>query len=104
MLAKNEEINELLDWYSALLTVKQIDIMNLYYREDLSLMEIAENLQISRSAVYDLLKRTVNSLHNYEKRLNLVKNYKMRLVIYRQLDEIDCQEVKELTKKLQELE
>ena len=49
MLDKNEYINQLLDWYDKLLTDRQLDVMKLYYREDLSLTEIAENLKISRS-------------------------------------------------------
>lgn len=44
-----EKINEYLDWYESLLTDKQKDVMNMYYREDFSLSEIAENLDISEA-------------------------------------------------------
>lgn len=62
-----EKINEYLDWYETLLTDKQKEVMNMYYREDFSLAEIAENLDISRSAVSDLIKRVSKTLEDYEK-------------------------------------
>ena len=46
-------INLLLDMYESLLTDKQRTIMQLHYREDLSLAEISEELSISRAGVLD---------------------------------------------------
>ena len=53
----HETINQYLDWYESLLTEKQKDVMSMYYRDDFSLAEIAENMDISRSAVSDLIRR-----------------------------------------------
>lgn len=61
------------DVYGPLLTWKQLDIFNLYYEDDLSFAEIAAEIQISRQAVYDLIKRTEKILLDYEKKLGLVK-------------------------------
>ena len=51
------EMNELLDFYGGLLTENQQKISNDYFREDYSYQEIAENMSISRTAVYDTIKR-----------------------------------------------
>ncbi len=64
---KFEYYNQLLPFYSDLLTQRQKEIMEMYFFEDLSLTEIAENLQISRNAVYDTIKKGENLLKEYEK-------------------------------------
>ena len=48
--------NNLFSVYRNLLTLKEQNIFSLYYEEDLSLSEIAENLEISRSAVGNTVK------------------------------------------------
>ena len=40
-----------------MLTQKQFDFLNDYYNNDLSLSEIAENNQITRQAVRDIIKK-----------------------------------------------
>jgi predicted DNA-binding protein YlxM (UPF0122 family) len=45
------EITMLLDFYGQLLTKRQFDIMDLHYNDDLSLGEIAEQLEISRWSI-----------------------------------------------------
>lgn len=66
-------LNELLDLYEDLLTKKQASIAHDYYREDLSLQEIADNHEISKAAVYDALKKTQKLLHDYEAKLSIHK-------------------------------
>lgn len=73
MLEKTMEISVLYDYYNQLLTEKQSDIVDLYYNQDLSLGEIAEQFNISRQAVYDMLKRTENLLYQYEEKLGIIK-------------------------------
>lgn len=75
MLNKIIEMGILFDFYGNLLTDKQRFIIELYYLEDLSLAEIAEQMNISRQGVYDTLKRAEIKLYNYEKRLGLIKKF-----------------------------
>lgn len=65
----------LFDFYSPLLTERQQEIFDLHYQQDLSLGEIAEIQNVSRPAVFDILKRTEEALNTYEEKLSLVKKY-----------------------------
>ena len=67
------KISMLIETYGKLLTEKQNQILNDYYNNDLSLSEIAENLDITRQAVRDNLKKGENKLFEYEEKLNIMK-------------------------------
>lgn len=73
MVEKIIEVGILYDLYGDLLKDKQKEIMELYYIEDFSLSEIAENLKISRQSVYDNIKRGEKSLYNYEEKLRILE-------------------------------
>lgn len=75
MLEKRGYLILLFDFYGALLTDKQRLIFDYYYQDDLSLGEIAQEQGISRQAVYDIIKRTENTLEEYEKKLGLVNKF-----------------------------
>lgn len=99
-----EEVNELLDFYEALLTQRQLDIMTMYYRDDFSLTEIAEDMGTSRSAVYDLIKRCERSLTQYESKLRLVKKYQQRQKIYQKIMEQNDPVINQLIKECMDTE
>ncbi|MGN0601529.1 MAG: putative DNA-binding protein [Oscillospiraceae bacterium] len=75
-MSKNLEIGILLDLYGKLLTDKQYDVLDLYYNDDLSLTEIAEQYGISRQGVHDSIKRGEELLINYESVLKLAEQQK----------------------------
>ena len=75
-MGKNLENGVLLDLYGKLLTEKQYDVLDLYYNDDLSLAEIAEQYNISRQGVHDAIKRGEELLINYEAVLSLAQQQK----------------------------
>ena len=75
-VAKNLEISFLLDFYGDMLTEKQRDVVELYYNDDLSLSEIAENEGITRQGVRDSIKRAEAQLLEMEERLGLAKRFR----------------------------
>jgi predicted DNA-binding protein YlxM (UPF0122 family) len=77
-IEKTNRMNALFEFYSTLLTVKQMNYMELYYADDFSLGEIAEEYGVSRQAVYDNIKRTEKILEDYEKKLSLYSDYIVR--------------------------
>ncbi|NEU29402.1 putative DNA-binding protein [bacterium LRH843] len=78
MLEKTVRINLLFDFYQSLLTEKQSKYMTLYYLDDFSLGEIAEEFDISRQAVYDNIRRTEAMLEEYENKLLLHSKFEKR--------------------------
>lgn len=75
MIEKKLRLSTLYDFYGNLLTDKQKEIMEQYCDFDLSLGEIAENLDISRQAVYDTVKRAEKILEDYEGKLGLIEKF-----------------------------
>ncbi|WP_407066456.1 putative DNA-binding protein [Geobacillus sp. TFV-3] len=78
-------MNYLYDFYQALLTPKQRNYMALYYLDDYSLGEIAEQYEVSRQAVYDNIRRTEAMLEQYEEKLGLLRKYERRRQIIERL-------------------
>ncbi|WP_101772754.1 YlxM family DNA-binding protein [Peptostreptococcus faecalis] len=75
-IEKMVQIEILYSQYASLLTPKQREIVSMYYEEDYSLGEISQILNISRQSVYDSLKRSENSLKEYESKLGIVEKFK----------------------------
>ncbi|MCL5289555.1 MAG: YlxM family DNA-binding protein [Bacillota bacterium] len=69
------KINLLYDFYGSLLTERQRNFIELYYGDDLSLGEIAEQFNVTRQAVHDTLKRAEQTLGTYEEKLALVDKF-----------------------------
>jgi len=75
MKEKSLELVLLFDFYAPLLTDKQREFFDLYYNEDLSLGEIAENAGITRQGVRDAIQRVETVLRETEDRLHLAARY-----------------------------
>jgi len=74
-LNKKVELSILADFYGNLLTEKQQQIFEMYYQNDLSLFEIAEELNITRQAVRDALVKAEQQLCETESKCGFVKKY-----------------------------
>ena len=66
------EMTLLFDYYGDLLTQRQRDCFDLRHNQDMSLAEIAEELQVSRQSIHDILSRTEAQLRNMEEKTGCV--------------------------------
>ena len=73
-IKKTVRCNTLLQIYGSLLSKTQYAFADAYFSYDLSLSEIAEAHNVSRSAVEDAIKKALNKLDEYEKNLKVLKN------------------------------
>ncbi len=103
-LAKSMELIELFDFYGELLTQRQKDYFIDYYFNDYSLHEISENYGVSRNAVYDQIKKTVQKLYDYEKKLELKKQSNKRKKLLEMLKKHIRSEGYEVLQELEKLE
>ena len=65
----------LYDFYGEILTERQREFYDLYYNEDLSLAEIAENYGISRQGVRDVIVRAEAVMTEIEDKTGIVKRF-----------------------------
>ena len=65
----------LFDFYGDTLTDRQKEFYDLYYNEDLSLSEIAENYGISRQGVRDIIVRAEASLTELEDKTGIIRRF-----------------------------
>lgn len=65
----------LFDFYGDLLTPRQREFYDLYYNEDLSLAEIAENYGISRQGVRDTIVRAETILTDFEEKTGIIARF-----------------------------
>ena len=65
----------LFDFYGELLTDRQKEFFDLYYNEDLSLAEIAENAGISRQGVRDVIVRAEAAMQEVEDKTGIIKRF-----------------------------
>ena len=108
-MEKHIEISMLVEIYGKLLTEKQYQVISDYYNEDLSLSEIAENNNISRQGVRDIIKKGESKLFEYEEKLQIMKktqeNEKTIQLILSQLSKIqDNSSDKKVEKILNEVQ
>ncbi len=75
MTEKTLQKTMLFDFYGELLTEKQREYYDLYYNEDLSLSEIAQNVGITRQGVHDIVARAESTLLDTEQKTGLIRRF-----------------------------
>ncbi|MCI8636626.1 MAG: putative DNA-binding protein [Clostridia bacterium] len=108
-MKQNVKISMLNQIYGGLLTKKQNEIIEDYYNNDLSLSEIAENNEITRQAIRDVLKKSEKKLFEYEETLSImeknIEQEKKIEKIIKQLEEIQKNsQNKEISKQLSNIQ
>ena len=88
----------LFDFYGDVLTDRQKEFYDLYYNEDLSLGEIAENYNISRQGVRDVIVRAEATLTELEDKTGLIKRFH---TMHRQLEQVrqDARQALEISQR-----
>ena len=93
---KTYTMSMLLDFFGDLLTDKQREYMHLYYNEDFSLSEIAEDAGISRQGVRDAIHRAEQALLEYEQKTSVLSRFQEMQVKIEEL-ETKAEMIAELT-------
>jgi hypothetical protein len=86
--------NNLFDIYGELLTDNEKNSFRDYYQEDMSLSEIADDKNISRSAVSKTINVVIDKLKYYEDILHIYKNNELLR------DSLDKDNLKDVVKKI----
>ena len=103
-MEKNVKVSMLCQIYGKLLTKKQYEILTDYYNNDLSLSEIAENNQITRQAVRDIIKKGENKLFELEEKLSFMeKTIKQEKLLQEILNELSKIEDASSDKKIEKI-
>lgn len=66
----------LYDFYGSLLTDRQRSIYEKVVYDNLSLGEISEAEGISRQAVHDLVRRSTDTMREYEEKLGMIERFR----------------------------
>lgn len=101
MEEKRAVICKLMDFYAAILSKKQREVLELYYYEDLSLAEIAENFGITRQGVRDTIKHGEEAIFTFENKLELMKKSEtITKTVYRIIELTDDEQIKTLAREI----
>ena len=91
-IKKTVRYNTLLHIYGGLLSKTQYAFADAYFSYDLSLSEIAEAHDVSRSAVEDAIKKALKKLDEYEKELKVLKNNEEMIALLQKAKDLEGNE------------
>ena len=88
---------EIFNIYKELLPKNIQEIFSSYFEDNLTLQEIAENLDVSKSYVGNVIKNAENKLDNLEGTLHIYEN---RVKLTNALEKNDLLEIKNIIKSI----
>ena len=91
------------DYYGALLTDYQRELVDMYYNRDMSLGEIAEAHSISPQGVSDTLKRAERTLIETERKLKMVEKSDKLRILLDEMEKYGDERVAQMVKKAKDL-
>ena len=95
-------INNLFQLYGSLLSKAQQEIIQDYYEYNLSISEIAENRNTSRSAVEDALKKGVKKLMEIEEKINVLHtNEEIKDILNKMKNASNKEEINKLIEEIE---
>ncbi|ATZ20769.1 YlxM family DNA-binding protein [Mesoplasma coleopterae] len=102
-LEKTLELSSLFYLYKNMLTEKQVEYFELYFEEDLSFQEIADQLVISKAAAHDAINKIIKTLNDLEGKLKInERKIKIQGIIEKH-NSSENKEVLELIKEIEEV-
>ena len=102
-IKKTVRYNALLHLYGSLLSKTQFAFADAYFSYDLSLSEIAEAHDVSRSAVEDAIKKALKKLDEYEKNLKVLENNNQILSLIEKAKDTEGKEKIELLEEMERI-
>lgn len=84
--------NKLFDLYGNLLNEREKEIFTLYYNEDLSLQEIADERGVSKSSIGSAIKTINKKLDEYEKKLGLLNKVNILKILVEKIEDKKLQD------------
>ena len=102
-IKKTVRYNSLLHIYGNLLSKTQYAFADAYFSYDLSLSEIAETHNVSRSAVEDAIKKALKKLDEYEKSLQVLKNNEQILSLIEKAKDVEGDEKIKLLEEIERI-
>ena len=91
------------DYYGALLTDYQRELVDMYYNRDMSLGEIADIHSISPQGVSDTLKRAERTLIEAERKLKMVERSDKLRALLDEMESVGGERVAHIVKKARDL-
>jgi hypothetical protein len=89
ILEKSVRLCLLNDFYGNLLTNNQQQVLDGYLNYNIPITEIAENMNISRQAVLDTIKKASSKLEVFEQKLGVLEKYLKQNEIIKNATKID---------------